>query len=152
MKQCPQWPNGLCVPPPPDDDPTQKCAQMAEICPNLVQPASRFRGSLFESTDSNVTLDAVPPDIPMASVQLSWSPPMRLVRRCAPALLLFLGPATVRADSPVTTVPPLPPALAKLAPETLDDLKAIQEQTKAVLKKVMACTVGLQVRGASGSG
>src|SRR5262245_45272333 len=76
-----------------------------------------------------------PPDTSMASVLLSWSPPMRLVRRCAPALLLFLGPATVRADSPVTTVPPLPPALTKLAPETLDDLKAIQEQTKAVLKK-----------------
>jgi len=77
---------------------------------------------------------------------------MRLVRRCAPALLLFLAPAVTRADAPPAKVPPLPPALAKLAPETIDDLKAIQEQTKAVLKKVMSCTVGLRVRGASGSG
>src|SRR5262245_30328985 len=88
----------------------------------------------------------------MPSAPLSWSPPMRRVRRCAPALLVLLGPAMVRAEGPVTTVPTPPPALTKLAPETLDDLKAIQEQTKAVLKKVMACTVGLQVRGASGSG
>jgi serine protease Do len=77
---------------------------------------------------------------------------MRLVRRCAPALLLFLVPSVTRADRPVTTLPPLPPALTKSAPETLDDLRAIQEQTKAVLKKVMACTVGLRVRGAAGSG
>jgi serine protease Do len=76
---------------------------------------------------------------------------MRVVRRCAPALVLFLIPAITRADSPVS-VPPPPPALTKLAPETLDDLKAIQEQTKKVLKRVMACTVGLQVRGAAGSG
>jgi serine protease Do len=76
---------------------------------------------------------------------------MRLVRRCAPALVLFLVPSITRADSPVS-VPPPPPALLKQAPETLDDLRAIQEQTKKVLKKVMACTVGLQVRGASGSG
>lgn len=75
---------------------------------------------------------------------------MRLVRRCAP-LVLFLIPTIARADSPVS-VPPPPPALTKLAPETLGDLKAIQEQTKKVLKKVMACTVGLQVRGAAGSG
>jgi serine protease Do len=76
---------------------------------------------------------------------------MRLVRRCAPALVLFLVPAITRADSPIS-VPSPPPALLKEAPETLDDLKAIQEQTKKVLKKVIACTVGLQVRGASGSG
>src|SRR5438876_4688198 len=88
----------------------------------------------------------------MTSIQVSWSPPMRLVRRCALALVLFVVPTIARADSPVTTVPPPPPALTKLVPETLDDLKAIQEQTKKVLKKVMACTVGLQVRGASGSG
>src|SRR5437773_1184506 len=86
----------------------------------------------------------------MTSSQPSWSLPMRLVRRCA--LVLFLVAPVVRADSPVTTVPPPPPALAKTAPETLDDLKAIQEQTKAVLKKVLSCTVGLQVRGAAGSG
>src|SRR5438034_5370171 len=77
---------------------------------------------------------------------------MRFVGRCALALGLFLLPPLAQADRPVTTVPPLPPALTKSAPETLDDLKAIQEQTKAVLKKVVACTVGLQIRGAAGSG
>ncbi|HTK76222.1 MAG TPA: trypsin-like peptidase domain-containing protein [Gemmataceae bacterium] len=76
---------------------------------------------------------------------------MRLVRRCAAALVLCLIPTISRADSPVS-VPPPPPSLLKQAPDTLDDLKAIQEQTKKVLKRVIACTVGLQVRGAAGSG
>src|SRR5260221_10596206 len=43
-------------------------------------------------------------------------------------------------------------ALEKSAPETIDDLKAIQQQVKEVLKKVIPCTVGLQVGGAAGSG
>ena len=43
-------------------------------------------------------------------------------------------------------------ALEKEAPENLEDLRAIQRQVKAVLKKVVPCTVGLQVGGASGSG
>ena len=41
---------------------------------------------------------------------------------------------------------------SKPAPETVADLKAIQQQTKVVLKKVVPCTVGLIVGGASGSG
>src|SRR5262249_12345626 len=124
---------------------------MAEICLNPVQPSGQFRGSLFESIGSAVKLQRVPrPQMVIASVPLSWSLLMRLVRSCAPALLLLVVPTLTWADSPVS-VPP-PPALTKLAPETLDDLKAIQEQTKKVLKKVMACTVGLQVRGAAGSG
>jgi serine protease Do len=44
------------------------------------------------------------------------------------------------------------PALEKVAPENLDDLLAIQQQVKEVLKKVIPCTVGLQVGGAAGSG
>jgi serine protease Do len=45
-----------------------------------------------------------------------------------------------------------PRALTKPAPENVADLKAIQEQVKKVLQKVVPCTVGLQVGGASGSG
>jgi len=46
----------------------------------------------------------------------------------------------------------LHPALTKPLPESLDDLKAIQEQTKKVVDKVSAATVGIQIGGASGSG
>jgi len=43
-------------------------------------------------------------------------------------------------------------ALDKPAPENVADLKAIQQQVKAVLKKVIPATVGLRSGGASGSG
>ena len=46
----------------------------------------------------------------------------------------------------------LPPAVTKPVPESIDDLKAIQEQTKKVIEKVTAATVGVQIGGASGSG
>jgi serine protease Do len=45
-----------------------------------------------------------------------------------------------------------PPAITKPVPESLADLKAIQDQTKKVLEKVMPCVVGIQIGGASGSG
>jgi serine protease Do len=47
---------------------------------------------------------------------------------------------------------PLPGTLETSAPESIDDLKAIQKQVKTVLEKVVPCTVCLQVGGASGSG
>jgi serine protease Do len=50
----------------------------------------------------------------------------------------------VRADQPA--------ALDRPAPESLDDLKAIQKQLQKVLDKVVPCTVGVQIGGASGSG
>ena len=43
------------------------------------------------------------------------------------------------------TIPEPPAALAKPAPESVADLKAIQEQTKAVVKNVMPATVGLEL-------
>jgi serine protease Do len=49
-------------------------------------------------------------------------------------------------------IPTPPPAVNKSVPESLDELKAIQAQTRAVLEKAIPCTVGLQVGGASGSG
>ncbi len=46
----------------------------------------------------------------------------------------------------------LPPAVEKIAPESIADLKAIQDQVKKVLEKVIPCTVGIQIGGSSGSG
>jgi serine protease Do len=46
----------------------------------------------------------------------------------------------------------LPPALEKATPESIDDLKAIQQQVKMVLERVMPCTVCVLVGGGSGSG
>src|SRR5262249_9497642 len=43
-------------------------------------------------------------------------------------------------------------ALEKPAPENLEDLKAIQAQVHDVVEKVLPCTVGVRVGGASGSG
>ncbi len=47
---------------------------------------------------------------------------------------------------------PLPGTLETSAPQSIDDLKAIQKQVKTVLEKVVPCTVCLQVGGSSGSG
>ena len=58
-------------------------------------------------------------------------------------LLLCLSAPVRAADAP---------ALGKPAPESLEDLKAIQSQLQKVLEKVVPCTVGVQVGGASGSG
>jgi len=44
------------------------------------------------------------------------------------------------------------PALEKPAPENVEDLRAIQQQVKEVLKKVVPATVGIRAGGASGSG
>jgi serine protease Do len=77
---------------------------------------------------------------------------MRAVRRSALVLALFAAPALAWADAPPRSVQVPPPALAKSVPDSLEDLRAIQEQTKAVLKKVLPCTVGLRIGGAAGSG
>jgi serine protease Do len=46
----------------------------------------------------------------------------------------------------------LPAALSKPVPESLADLRAIQKQVKAVLAKVVPCTVAVSIGPASGSG
>ena len=59
----------------------------------------------------------------------------------------------VRAeDKPDPSKKPAISALDKPAPENVADLRAIQQQVKEVLKKVVPCTVGIQAGGASGSG
>jgi len=74
-------------------------------------------------------------------------------------LLLFLallgliawGAASSVADEPKTIGSP-PAVFDKPAPESIEDLKAIQEHLKNVLAKVVPCTVGVRVGGAQGSG
>ena len=78
---------------------------------------------------------------------------MRGHRYAAAFVVLFLSaPLAFPADQPRKEIPPPPSVLTKPAPETIEDLKAIQDHTKKVLEKVMPCTVGVQVGGASGSG
>jgi len=68
-----------------------------------------------------------------------------------PLLYLFSTPLLLadplKKDAPAATLPAI-----KLQPESLDDLKAIQAQTRKVLEKVIPCTVGVQIGEASGSG
>jgi serine protease Do len=49
-------------------------------------------------------------------------------------------------------IPDPPAAITKPLPESVKDLKDFEKQTKAVLEKVIPCTVCLRVGGATGSG
>lgn len=65
----------------------------------------------------------------------------------------LMGASSLRgADKAVKPEEDTLKILNKSAPENLDDLRAMQMQFKKVLKKVIPCTVGLRVGGASGSG
>jgi serine protease Do len=94
---------------------------------------------------------------------------MRLYRSSliyfALAASAVLGLGLTRAGAQPTMVPtilppaadkskdkPLPSAFSKPYPENLADLKDIEDHVKEVLAKVIPCTVGLRVGGASGSG
>ncbi len=78
---------------------------------------------------------------------------MKGIRFAAAFVVLILSVPFARpADPPKKEIPPPPAAVTKSAPETIDDLKAIQEHTKKVLEKVIPSTVGVQIGGASGSG
>ena len=71
---------------------------------------------------------------------------MRNHSRFILSLLLTLTVLTpVRAES-------RPPALDKLVPENVRDLRAIQERVKKVAAKVMPATVGIRIGHAAGSG
>lgn len=63
------------------------------------------------------------------------------------ALALLYSPTPGRADEATK-----PAAADKPAPENLDDLKAIEQQVAKVVAKVQACTVGIRVGAAQGSG
>ncbi len=62
------------------------------------------------------------------------------------------APGSTKGEGDKKSKLDLPPALTKPVPENLQDLRAIQNQVKKVLEKVVPCTVGLRVGGASGSG
>jgi serine protease Do len=69
------------------------------------------------------------------------------------ALVAAVLNAGVALADPVTiSLPAAPAAVTKPAPESLDDLKAIQDHARAVLDKIIPTTVCLRVGGATGSG
>ena len=57
---------------------------------------------------------------------------------------------TVRVEKPDFTS--LSPGLLKLVPESIDDLREIEDRVQALIEKVTECTVALQVGPAQGSG
>jgi len=86
---------------------------------------------------------------------MAWlrSSPARKPLRLA-LLLLLLGlagacpPRAWADDKPVA----LPPALTKLTPESVEDLRAIQKQVRTVIDQVMPAVVGVRIGNGSGSG
>lgn len=84
---------------------------------------------------------------------------MRCIRRSAlPSLAALLavtwsmGAAALRADGPSVKPAPLPPALDKVAPENIAELRAIEKHVQEVLKKITPCVVGVRVGAGQGSG
>jgi serine protease Do len=78
-----------------------------------------------------------------------------LIPSLSALLFLFFTTASVCADEKPAKQDPTKSssaALEKAAPETVEDLRAIQQRVKEVLKKVIPATVGVQIGGASGSG
>lgn len=68
------------------------------------------------------------------------------------ALSILFAPAARADDAKATKEAPLPAALDKPAPEGVEDLKAIQQQLKKVLDKVIPCTVNIRDGAGQGSG
>jgi len=66
--------------------------------------------------------------------------------------ILVLGQAQAgELVKPLADIP-LPAALSKPAPESVEDLKAIQAHVRKVIEKVTPAVVGVRIGGASGSG
>jgi serine protease Do len=68
------------------------------------------------------------------------------------ALSLLFTPSARSDETNTKKAAPLPAALAKPAPDGLDDLKAIQQQVRKVVEKVVPCTVNVRDGGGQGSG
>src|SRR6516225_7426167 len=68
------------------------------------------------------------------------------------ALSAVLTPAARADDLKASKAAALPLALEKPAPEGVEDLKAIQEQVKKVVEKVVPCTVNIRDGSGQGSG
>jgi serine protease Do len=78
-----------------------------------------------------------------------WEPALVMI---ALALVVPLGRSAGGEVAKKGETQPLPAALEKATPTSLDDLKAIQRQVSKVLEKVLPCTVCVLVGGGSGSG
>jgi serine protease Do len=75
---------------------------------------------------------------------------MRIRLLASAAALLWAG--VVVAD-PVSKSIPIPPtSIAKVQPDSIDDLKLFQKHVHDLVEKVIPCTVCLQMDGAQGSG
>src|SRR5262249_41652525 len=87
-----------------------------------------------------------PPSGPSPSQPRRPSRPVR-------AALVRPGLRAGRAGADEKAADRTPAAVApeKSVPETVEDLKAIQDRVKAVLKRVVPATVGIRAGGASGS-
>jgi serine protease Do len=79
-------------------------------------------------------------------------PPARKMLPIALALLALGLYATPSSAGGGQRVEPLPAVFDKPVPEGVDDLKAIQQQVKKIVDKVMPCTVCLQIGASQGSG
>jgi serine protease Do len=81
---------------------------------------------------------------------------MKLLPAVAVVILVSLVAGRASAAPPPASViestPPLPAALTKPAPESVAELKAIQDQVKAALKKAMPATVAIALPDPSGRG
>jgi serine protease Do len=81
------------------------------------------------------------------------SPATRLLAAMLLAGTALLVTAPARAQEPGRRLPfELPPVLDKVAPENLDDLRALENHVQRVLARVMPAVVGLQVGAGQGSG
>jgi serine protease Do len=63
-----------------------------------------------------------------------------------------LAPITIAVPGLPRPVTNLPPSVTKALPESIEELKTFQKQTREVLQKVIPATVGLRVGNAAGSG
>jgi serine protease Do len=88
------------------------------------------------------------------SFQLPFSPPTALRVVVVLALLGLAGNLATAGGTSATKAeaPGLPAALTKEAPETLEDVKAIQKHVKKLLEKLIPCTVNVRIGQGQGSG
>lgn len=66
------------------------------------------------------------------------------------SLSLISSPSLLRADD--KPAEPKKPAVDVRAPESVEELRALQDKVRAVVKKVSAATVGIRIGASSGSG
>src|SRR5947208_1259804 len=99
------------------------------------------------SSEEGSSHDYLPP-IPTPKGEV----PVKALIRTLPLVFVCLIALPARGDDKKPAEAPVKkevPALDKPAPESVEDLKAIQQRVKEVVKKILPATVGVQVGGAS---